>query len=275
MASEVNINGAQLRREFAQANQALTSQEQNTTALGFLKKKWVRQQVLDKCIIHGALTGALSALAAAVATLWIAPPLVPKAAIAAGAVGFAVGSVSSFTYQAVKIKQSDIFKNWVLQKKANKLYPLFERYIENRIPNDLRCPYTLSIISVPVQAHEGHVMERDEVMKDLARGNGTVACLHCTRSFTEKDLSYAAAYHRNVLALLRPIFQEVVDNPVLIEGVQAYEKQAAEQSSNMMQGELDVDFQAVLFCKNDKEREGMIEKVKEKTAALAKKYKIS
>jgi hypothetical protein len=202
------------------------------------------------------------------------PLCADAAAKIGGAAGAAIGCYTATRREVLKIRGSVTYKNWRDNAVKTKVYPIFEKYVNTKVSDSFKCPYTSSLILRPVRDRHGHVFEHDEIMKHLRNSQGAIKCPHTMEPITESDLTFDLEYHKNLLRELEPAFNAAIQDPTVVAGALAFKDSVKEERKAMFQAEMEPLTDQLLECKSQAERDEVLQQYRSQASHSAEKYGI-
>ena len=148
----------------------------------------------------------------------------------------------------IEFKRSGIYDAWKQKATAEKVYPIFQRYLQEQHLDEFNCPLTGSLIQNPLRDPHGCVFEASQVQRgfDLATpgpdGVKRVQCFNAKgkegqsgiTTFTQDQFVYDLGYHNRLMQALTPLFLQASKNPAVLSGLNAIRANVVETRSRML-----------------------------------------
>lgn len=223
-------------------------------AYQFIRENKQARVRLASSTIEGAVGGALigAAAGALVGVPFGASPVFAKGG---SAIGAAIGIGLSVRYEILHYKRSNIYSEWLQKATAEKVYPIFQKYLRDEHLEEFLCPLTSSLIQTPLKDPHGCIFEAANVERafDLAPLNDdgikTVNCFNAKGNNAEgakgihvlnfEDFAYDPTYHPRLMAVLLPKFLQANQDPAVLAGLKAIRAHIIEERSNLLSASID------------------------------------
>jgi hypothetical protein len=210
---------------------------------------------IGTCAVEG-FVGGMIAGAAAGAVIGI--PFGASAILAKGgaAIGGSVFMGLSIRYEILKYKSSAVYSDWLQKATAEKVYPIFQKYLHDEHLEEFLCPLSGKLIQTPMKDQKGNVYEAARIQKAFAEeaivnqeGVKTISCLNPKGNGVEgashvqvlkfENFSYDLNYHTRLIAALKPKFLQASLDPTVLAGLKAIRAHIIEERANMLKASID------------------------------------
>jgi len=142
----------------------------------------------------------------------------------------------------VQISISDHFAQWRADAIINKVYPIFNNFINGREEfQDFICPILQDICSIPVLAPDGQTYDKDSIEAYItslgADDDDPIQSPYRNGTFCKNDLVINTQYCKDIIEKAKEVYQEVIiagDDSVKAHGLDAVKKNTKEIMHSLM-----------------------------------------